>query len=361
MKKLKILATGNTAMAIDSNKRMNVYLSNLNLGIEGLRRLGHDVDHRPVRIGEDFAEYDRVIVYLIPITSFVATYVYGSLWALSQRPDAIIGVTDLEVRDLCNSFKVVARDEERLWRRITQGKGFRAIGADTKILTEHRKRGHYKQEIARLIQECASGHLPFPVVAPIFAWGDVNKLLVDCADLRCYDPSKLVDMKWIREGRNVASPRTRKKQWVFGGLIKSPKTLERLGLADPEDEDADGWPVQMFGPGTPNGFVTEDKLMDAYAESWGVTGRTYSARGCGWWRIRWIEAYGLKNVVAMDEREAAALDPKGKIEWRAPEIEKMTRHELIDLSEEWTRHLRSKFLTTDETLAQVHDVFTRRL
>ena len=86
---MKILVTGmNKNQVTESfylNQQLKVVPSHYSL-LRCLRSMGHEVEQRYVKIGEDLSDYDRVICFLASPRQALQLAFYNGLWAIHATP-----------------------------------------------------------------------------------------------------------------------------------------------------------------------------------------------------------------------------------------------------------------------------------
>ena len=95
-------------------KELKILNSHYSL-IRCLEDMGHEIEQRPVSIGENLTAYDKVIVYLSSVKSF-SHHAFDALYALKARPDAILGNDDWQVREVFVSFDLYEKESQRMER-----------------------------------------------------------------------------------------------------------------------------------------------------------------------------------------------------------------------------------------------------
>ena len=104
---MKILVTGFTRAACtrDFHKSSQIGLCTAHFSfVECLESMGHQVDQRPVTIGEDLSGYDKVVVFLMHISPF-NTQIYSALWTIAQRDDVLFAIEDWQSPKNINTWK----------------------------------------------------------------------------------------------------------------------------------------------------------------------------------------------------------------------------------------------------------------
>jgi len=109
---MKILVTGMNKNQCTENfylqQQLQVIPSHPSL-LACLRDMGHEVEQRPVLVGEDLSSYDRVIVYLHNPTAF-SGYVYGALWAITSHYNVVTAYDDWQIDSIYGGLVRLLKD-----------------------------------------------------------------------------------------------------------------------------------------------------------------------------------------------------------------------------------------------------------
>ena len=225
---MKILITGMNKQQCTENfyktSQLKVMPSHLSL-IACLRDMGHTVEQRIVTIGEDLAEYDRIICYIHNPSGF-AGFVYNGLWLINEYPDCILAFDD--------------------WQTDSIYKDLTALEDPAKLFRPYVKDGHkhvpdnieeYEKQLLNGIDIVKSKKNKMLISA--FAGGDLS-LLID------YPKELMFSFNPNPYHINLASnfnPLFEEKQKVFNfaGLIqdKTKKWLKAQNIGD--------WPLKKYG------------------------------------------------------------------------------------------------------------------
>lgn len=196
-------------------------------------RIGHYVEHRSVKEGEDLCRYDKVFVYVYPL-DHNAINPDGAIYALQQRKDAYVCLDDWSFQKILPTWE-----------------------------------GHI--DLTELMDRTW--------VAPLFPWGDVSKMKLPVRQIVKWDPSSLYAMPPVHK----LSWRQRKQEWFNASLSKEAHewaTSQNLK-----------WPIHAVGGkalGQPR--ILESDVVWQYGSYKGVLCPTYAHAGCGWWRVRYLHS-----------------------------------------------------------------------
>lgn len=284
----RALITGMTAMQCGSTRTL---LKLANVGgrwAEALRRLGYLVEHRGVRVGEDIASYDVVLVGLSKIHSIAASRVWSGLETLRVRPDVIGFVDDWQCHEILYGFRTRAKNPEGIWKL-------------NRVDIKEAKR--YWPSYRKIIRTLAKPPWPFPVL--VCTHGDGGDLSL----LRIPTTVVPLDPTAVRTPYPVTIVPKRERRWIQASLLKKP--------LDPSKYD---WPVTAYGRPDRGKYgikygafdgpndqprLPEPKLAQEYARCWGIISPAHAVSGSGWWHVRYEIARDVGAIVSGPMSEAA--------------------------------------------------------
>lgn len=307
----KILVTGfnNEQTTYDGylNKRIGVILCHCGL-VRCLEDLDFEVTQKPTPPGTDLSEYDKVIVFLHNPQGFCQR-LFDGLWALNQRPDAIIAFDDWQVKDIFNGIlhygKTLSENPDSAYRTHILDQ-YRTI-KDEKVIKSYTS--SYISAIDMLAEKknkalfCA------------FKGGDLNKLGLDYnKDLmyqfnpnpyhlnRSWQNNYGVESAGLADFVDAAvepSKELKQKGWVFSSLVQSKtrKWLNKMKL---------NWDVKIYGAARgeyKTERLTEDEMVKVYQAYWGNLMPQYDNCGSGWWRTRVLQCATAKSITICDKEE----------------------------------------------------------
>ena len=274
---MKILVTGMNKNQCTENfwqgQQLKVVPSHPSL-LACLRDMGHTVEQRVVKVGENLNEYDRVIVYIHNPSGF-AGYVYNALWAIYNRPDCILAFDD--------------------WQTDSIYKGLMSLVDPTKLFRPYVKDGHkevpndiekYEKQLVEALNIVGAKQNKMLISA--FAGGDLS-LLIDYPKelLFGYNPNP-----YHLNRQASASLFGKDRVFNFAGLVqdKTKKWLKAQELGD--------WPLKKYGSRKDGqDRVTEDVMVDLYGSQWGILMPGYFHAGSGWWRARYLQVADRKILL----------------------------------------------------------------
>lgn len=310
---MKILVTGTTALHCTEDyylrQELKVLPSETAL-VKGLRELGHEVVQRPVTWGEDLDSYDKIITYLSATDSFVCGYTAGALWTL-RRDDTLIALDDWQIARTVTDF---LRPEAK-WKDAFVGQ----MDGCTD-----------REEADRLHSEWICGRR---VLLPAFENGDhslffkkgfekVGKAEAICDSVIPYtfNPEPLLPLRQPKTSLDV-----KYREWVIAGLSEANrKSWKRLKPTLPV--------VEVGKRGKGGVRMSEDKIVDWFAQRWFHWVPKYDISGSGWWRARPRQlSDGMVITVHESAAEAAIFGPSWVIE-DPLSLESMSDSELHDLA-----------------------------
>jgi hypothetical protein len=251
---MNILITGVTETHINHPDRAGStkFISIPELMSDGFTKLGHQVDHRAVELGEDLSIYDKVFVYLYPLDKN-AVDPAGAVYALAQRKDAYVCLDDWSFQKILPTWKddIDMEDiQSRTW------------------------------------------------LAPLFPWGNIAKMNLPVAKIQAWDPSPLYAMPPVHK----VAWKQRKAEWYNASLSKdSHEWAAKQELT---------WPIHAIGGkslGQPR--ILESDVVWQYGSYKGVLCPTYSHAGCGWWRVRYLHAAAAGCVLGGNPLELNMIGP----------------------------------------------------
>ena len=283
----KILITGMNKLQVTEDfyksQQLKVIPSHTSL-IACLRDMGYDVIQRHVEIGENLSEFDKVIVFIHNPSGF-AGYVYNALWAINQRPDCIMAFDDWQIDSIYSGITSL-KDPEKLFRLYVKD-GHKNIPADIE---------KYESEFLRAIELIESKKNKMLISA--FSDGDLS-LLLDHPNLYQYNPNPY----HIHRRANVLT-NEKERVFNFAGLVqdKTKKWLKEQKV------EKTGWPLKKYGSRKDGqDRVTEDVMVNLYAQQWGILMPGYFHCGSGWWRSRPQQSADSGSILIGDYKEMFLL------------------------------------------------------
>jgi hypothetical protein len=249
-----------------------------------LRDMGHDVDMRPVVVGESLQEYDEVFVFLHNPSGF-AGYVYNALWAISQKPNCIFAFDDWQTDSIFSG--ITALDDP--------SKLFRSFVVDShKHIPENIQ--SYQGEFISAIERIKSK--TNRMLVPAFSGGDLTLLLDWPKELFfAYNPNPY---HLNRQPATSLFPEPKQRVFNFAGLVQD-KTKKWLAKQGVESTD---WPLKQYGSRKDGqDRVVESEMMNVYASQWGILMPGYFHAGSGWWRARPLQIADVESILIGEPKE----------------------------------------------------------
>ena len=166
----KVLVTGFTRAACTRNfhEKSQIGLCTAHYSLVScLEDMGWQVEQRPVTAGEDLSGYDKVIVFLMHVSPY-NTYMYGALWAISQRPDAYLAIEDWQSPKNINTWK---NNIDKVVDSITNDYYVKNVVAEKELKPE------WKSAFRDAMELIASGTRPRTM--PAHLGGDFKMLFPD--------------------------------------------------------------------------------------------------------------------------------------------------------------------------------------
>lgn len=255
--------------------------------------MGWQVDQRPAVIGEDLSVYDEVVTYVHSPRAF-AHALYCGLYAVAARPDSIIAIEDWQADQIRSSI--------RQYQRELTGEAAAEPFKDYyfELFKYHDKetvvkyKDHYLAATKRFLE--GDGRLLYGG----YAGGDTSLVKIGWDPERTYTynpnpynlnrlPSKNVHVQDKREN------------WIFTSLVHNKS---RIWM----EKQSPKWSVDYYGSRRGQfkcERVTEDVMVDRFAESWGVIATPYYHSGCGWWRSRVLQTADAGSILLCNDKEGA--------------------------------------------------------
>ena len=298
---MRILITGVTETHINHPDRAKStkFASIPELMRLGFNILGHTVDHRPVRLDEDFAAYDRVFVYLYPLDAN-AVNAEQVVHVLQKRPNAPVCLDDWSFQRILPSWVPMVSEAslvDRTW------------------------------------------------IAPLFPWGNHDKLKLPVKQLHAWDPSSLYQSHGMPAVHKL-SWQQRKSEWYNASLsADSHLWAQRQRLT---------WPVHAIGGkalGQPRKL--ESDIVWDYGFYKGILCPSYAHAGSGWWRVRYLHAQAAGCILGGDEAELATIGTAYSFTLR--EIEAMSDMQQANLAQQQSQQLSARLATLHDTLSALED------
>lgn len=311
--KKKILITGMNTLQVTEDfykrQQLQVIPSHTSL-IACLRHMGYEVIQRPVIIGEKLDEFHKVIVYIHNPSGF-AGFVYNALWAIHVRPDCVMAFDDWQTDSIYSGITGL-KDPAKLFREYVRD--------SHKNIPENIE--SYESEFIEAIQRIESKQNKMLISA--FSGGDLG-LLLDHPNLYRYNPNPY-------HIHRQATPFFGDKERVFNfaGLVQD-KTKKWLKAQQVEKT---GWELKLYGSRKDGqDRVTEDEMVNIYAQQWGILMPGYFHAGSGWWRARFCQTADAGSILIGEPKEMMVVyKNKDAASIKASELPNMSDKQLEDFA-----------------------------
>lgn len=331
----KILITGMTPKQVGRSKSTWItWVDALKFILKQDDFEDYEIEHRNVIPGENLDGYHKVIVFIAPHDSIAAGYRWGGLWAIAHRPDAIISVDDWQYFTIQNKLKSA----------LAAGRFYRFVDKLPEWSREEevnaiKKSPDVRTRIASMALEMSKRIVNANILMPLFPWYDKSEIGFECNkdNVIPIDPSNFI-------GPNAKiEVGIKEKRWVIGSLFDHSNYVRKMNLT---------WPVKMYGHKKTQIVLSEYRLCEEYAKSYGVIAPLYRTSGDGWWRMRYAHCMHYKAYLLLDRQESYRMSPA--FHYLPKQIEAFndeTLAKVIDFQGNWLRtHFESKESVVDKLL-----------
>ena len=288
---MNILITGmNTNQCTEDfylRQQLKVVPSHYSL-LRCLRDMGHQVEQRAVEIGEDLAKYDEVFVYIHNPSGF-AGYVYNALYAISQRPNCILLMDDWQTDSIYEGLLALEEGDHKLFRPYV-------VDSQTKLPDNFMQYADCYRDALAIIRGKTNRML-----LSAFAYGDLTKLISYPTDkLYSYNPNPY---HLNRQADAAVLPQDKRREMSFASLVqgKTKKWLKAQKV--PADFEIKFYGSRKDGQDR----LTEDQMVNTYAQQWVALMPGYFHTGSGWWRARPLQCADAGTIVIGDYDEMMNL------------------------------------------------------
>lgn len=311
---MKILITGMNKNQVTENfylrQQLSVVPSHYSL-IRCLRDMGHDVEQRLVKIGEDLSSYDGIIVFLASPRQALQLAFYNGLWAISQRPNCVIAFDDWQVEDI---YKGIAscKDEKSLLKEFTinQNKmtdpdcSFELLQPHTDKLLE--AVNIIAQKKNRLLLSLFLGGDPSLLIdypsELIFSYNPNpyhrNRVPGNRGDIDISEMSFMEQQASPSVDDDTIDPSKKELKFNFASLVQG-KTAKWL-----KKQNINKWEIEFFGSRSlGQRRLSEGDMCLVYAQQWGCLMPGYNHAGSGWWRARPLQLADAGSILIGEPKE----------------------------------------------------------
>ena len=314
---MKILITGcNKAQCTFDfylGQQLQIALAHYGL-VRALRDSGHEVEQRPVVIGESLKEYDEVIVYMHNPAGF-AGHVYNALWAISQRPDCVLSFDDWQTDSIYSGLTSL-QDTSKLFRSFIKD-SHTSIPANIES---------YEPQFLSAIERIQSK--TNRLLVPAFAGGDLSLCLAWPAELLySFNPNPY---HLNRTPAVTLFPEPKERVFNFAGLVqdKTKKWLAAQGVSKTL------WPLKQYGSRKDGqDRVVEGDMVNIYGQQWGILMPGYFHAGSGWWRARPLQVADAGSILIGEPKEMMLYYADSSLaNIKAIDIVDLTDDQLVELA-----------------------------
>lgn len=316
-------------------QQLNVVPSHYSL-IRALEDMGFDVEQRPVGLGEDISHYDHVVVYIHSIQAF-CQYLWSGLYALSQRPDAIIAFDDWQLNQILdtihNYHDALKENDPKVYRQYL----FDLWSGPEDKETVMKYQAQYLEGCDVVTRHSNK------LLVSAFAGGDVSKLKLpwDVDRVFTFNPNPYHLNRTPDNGFGTGTVSLdsffgdepeKKREWNFASLVQN-KTKKWL---KEQNHHTWTWPINYYGAKRgehKSERKTEPDMCRVYHEQWGCLMPGYFHAGSGWWRARPLQVADAGSILVCDDAEGAVFGD-AYVGIRAENVELMSDKELHQLAKD---------------------------
>jgi len=314
---MKILVTGMNKNQVTENfylqQQLRVVPSHYSL-LRCLRDMGHTVEQRLVKIGEDLSSYDRVICFLASPRQALQLTFYNGLWAIHNTPkDKLVLAFDDWQTDGIFKGILSCTDKESLLKEFTINQSTTDPDISRELLEPHTD---VLLDAIKYIGEKKSR-----ILLSVFAGGDMTKLIeYDPSLLFGYNPNpyhrnrvpgnrsdiQKSEMNFMEaqliptEEEDTVAWFNKEKCFNFASLVQG-KTAKWL-----KKQNVTKWKIEYFGSRKEKQRrLSEEDMCKVYAEQWGCLMPGYDHAGSGWWRARPQQTADVGSILICEDKEGA--------------------------------------------------------
>lgn len=256
--------------------------------VKSLEAQGWLVDQRAVTAGEDLSQYDKVIVFLMHISPF-NSYIYGALWAISQRPDVLFAIEDWQSPKNINTWK---NNIDKVLDSITNDYYI------NNVVKEKQLKDSWKPAFREALETISV--MDRPITLPAHLGGNYKMLFPEWKEEKLfswyappYNLQRTAAVKLFDEPKQ--------KVFNFAGLIQTE--TEKWFKKTTEGAT---WEVKQYGSKSKNQVrLKEEDMVSTFADQWGILMPGYWHAGSGWWRGRPQQVADVGSILICDDKEGA--------------------------------------------------------
>lgn len=301
---MKILITGFTGLQAGASQGQLQIISNITSIARALEDLGHEVTWRPVEPGENLDEFQKCIVAINGVASWVSPYALGGLYVIGARKDAIFTVDDWQAnKSFCCG---VEKESAVVWNPKLNRAGHE-VAFNTPWI---------KDKIDEAIFELCYIHQR-KMLVPTLPNPNLDILGLGAKNAVAYDPSPYMDIYDYD-----VKYEEKRKVWVSAALADKPTWFKRQRFS---------WPVESYGiRKLGQARVREAELANIYSGAWGVISPAHPHAGSGWFRVRFYMAAKAGAIVYCSPEEGKPLG--AAYVNTAADIEERDHQDLVNLA-----------------------------
>lgn len=335
------------------NQQLKVIPSHYSL-FNCLVDMGYEVEQRVVELGEDISHYDEVIIFLAGPRQLVTTVLFNGLWALSQRPDAILAFDDWQIQGILDGIskcmsqsnlfcdfilnvnKKTKEELEPFASAFMQAIKIILL-KENRILISAFDTSHVENRGLKLLFENYHSTNKF------FAYNPNpyhrNRTLSDFSHEGVEDPTFKKEKSLFSNGQSVKIQKERR--FNFASLVQSStkKWLKNQGIniknIDSEQLLLGDWPIDLYGSkASSQKRLTEDQMCLTFAKDWACLMPGYTHAGSGWWRARPLQVADAGSILIGEKKELEVYYGKDfeYIDLRAIDLLDMSDEELSNIA-----------------------------
>jgi hypothetical protein len=307
---MKVLISGVNPKQAGHTPRL-AYISFIEAVVKGLQP-NHQVELRPINLGEDLTQYDRVIIFLATMRGFLSVHTLGTLWGLyAGGAKVTIAFDDWQVPQAVGGIKSLAAQREEI------------IAKNPFNYRQIENFPQFKAQCWSALDTLIKDEWQWPVLIPAYAGGKTELFGIPKSKIFTCNPSVLFKGKygWVDE----KAPVQKNEQWILAALHDHSRWLKKQGAA---------WPVHQYGhKKQKQERIPEPGIYEKYKESWGVLSPAYKINGSGWWRARYGLAADALSVIVGDQTEMAMFNNEAySLISKASIVEKLSSEERLELA-----------------------------
>lgn len=261
-----------------------------------LEAYGHEVDHRPVAIGETPGDYDLVVAGVVPLGSIQITNQLGGFGVLGWGKPTVLLFDDWRVRETVTVLTTMRNKGPETYFTRRRGDGYYYSGTREQLLAVAEPYHQLLEAYVHGWPENWYGLLPFHQFGNHLK---AVKKLPERARLARFDPSPFVQRPDVEPAHAFRKPR-----WALATVQDYSAWIEKQGLTWPVDVYGASLASRKKGHGYPV-LKNENLVATTYAGYAGVLSPPHQHAGSGWFRTRYVHAAEYKNVLGLDAKDRA--------------------------------------------------------